>query len=115
MNSRIRELRKLLGLSQEKFAGVIGLKQNAISIMEKPGSTVTEHNIRAICSQFNVREQWLRDGTGEVFEINDKKWNEFLDIFHELSPYLQDYLIKVAHGLLELQDKIRSDKCSKDC
>lgn len=38
MNNRIRELRKALGLSQKEFAEKIGLKQNAISYMEKEGS-----------------------------------------------------------------------------
>ena len=42
MNKRIRELRKVLNLSQREFANKIGLKQNAISYMEKSGSTVTE-------------------------------------------------------------------------
>ena len=35
MNDRIRELRKTLELSQKEFAQKIGLKQNAISYMEK--------------------------------------------------------------------------------
>ena len=46
MNKRIRELRKVLNLSQREFANKIGLKQNAISYMEKSGSTVTEQNIK---------------------------------------------------------------------
>ena len=49
MNKRIRELRKVLNLSQREFANKIGLKQNAISYMEKSGSTVTEQNIKNIC------------------------------------------------------------------
>lgn len=35
MNDRIRELRKTLRLTQKEFAQKIGLKQNAISYMEK--------------------------------------------------------------------------------
>ena len=48
MNERIRALRHTLQLSQKEFARQIGLKQNAISYMERPGATVTEQNIRAI-------------------------------------------------------------------
>lgn len=109
MNSRIRELRKALNLSQKKFAERIGLKQNAISYMEKNGSTVTEYNIRAICSQFSVNENWLRNGTGSMFLENDKKQEEFFNIFDELSPYLQDYLIKAAKDLLEIQTKMQRE------
>ena len=53
MNERIRKLRKALGFSQKEFAEKIGLKQNAISYMEKEGATVTEQNIKVICSQFS--------------------------------------------------------------
>ena len=103
MNSRIRELRKTLNLSQKDFAEKIGLKQNAISYMEKKGSTVTEQNIKTICSQFSVNENWLRTGQGEIFFKYDKKQKEFFAIFDSLSPNLQDYLIKAAQKLLDIQ------------
>ena len=77
MNNRIRELRKTLGLRQREFAERIGLKQNAISYMEKNGSTVTEQNIKSICSQFNVNEHWLRTGLGQMFLENEKKQRRF--------------------------------------
>ena len=106
MNSRIRELRKALNLSQKEFARKIGLKQNAISYMEKAGSTITEQNIKVICSQFDVNENWLRTGLGKMFFENPKKQKEFFDIFDNLSPVLQDYLIKTAKDLLDTQDKL---------
>lgn len=107
MNNRIRELRKTLGLSQKDFARKIGLKQNAISYMEKNGATVTEQNIKTICSQFSVNENWLRTGSGKIFLENKKKQKEFFDIFDELSPILQDYLIKTAKDLLDTQSKMQ--------
>lgn len=107
MNNRIRELRKTLNLSQREFAEKIGLKQNAISYMEKSGSTVTERNIKTICSQFSVNEDWLRTGKGKMLLENKKKQKEFFDVFEELSPVLQDYLIKTAKNLLETQTKLQ--------
>ncbi len=78
MNTRIRELRKTLNLTQKEFAQKIGLKQNAISYMEKADSTVTEQNIRTICSQFSVNENWLRTGAGKMFLENEKSKKNFL-------------------------------------
>ncbi len=106
MNDRIRELRKTLKLSQKEFAQKIGLKQNAISYMEKKGATVTEQNIKAICSQFSVNENWLRIGSGNMFLESEKKQREFFDIFNQLSPALQDYLIRTAKDLLDTQAKM---------
>lgn len=108
MNNRIRKLRKTLNLSQKEFAQKIGLKQNAISYMEKNGSTITEQNIKNICSQFSVNENWLRTGSGNIFLENDKKQKEFFDIFEGLSPTLQDYLIQTARSLLDTQSKLQS-------
>lgn len=109
MNSRIRELRKALGLTQKEFADHIGLKQNAISYMEKSGSTITKQNIKVICSQFNVNEIWLQTGIGKIFLEEDRKQKEFFDIFNDLSPALQDYLIRTARDLLDTQAKISSE------
>lgn len=108
MNKRIRELRKTLDLSQKEFADKIGLKQNAISYMEKDGATVTEQNIKTICSQFSVNENWLRTGDGKMFLESEKKQREFFDVFDGLSPALQDYLIKTAKDLLETQSKMQA-------
>ncbi len=107
MNKRIKELRNSLNLSQKEFAEKIGLKQNAISYMEKNGATVTEQNIKNICSQFSVNENWLRTGSGSMFHKKEKKQKEFFNIFNELSPVLQDYLIKTAKDLLNTQSKLQ--------
>lgn len=108
MNNRIREVRKALGLSQKEFAEQIGLKQTAISMIEKRGSTITEQNIKAICLQFCVNETWLRTGSGPMFLETEKREKEFFAIFDRLSPALQDYLLQAAQLLLEAQDKMQS-------
>lgn len=110
MNTRIRELRKALDLSQKEFADRIGLKQNAISYMENGGSAVTEQNIKVICAQFSVNENWLRTGQGDMFIENDRRQKEFFAIFDELSPALQEHLIRTAKDLLETQAKMNSQK-----
>ena len=109
MNHRIREVRQALELSQKEFAEQIGLKQNAISHMEKSGSTVTEQNIRAICARFSVNEHWLRTGSGTMFLEKERRQKEFFELFDALSPVLQDYLIQTAKALLEAQSKMQAD------
>lgn len=105
MNYRIKEIRNALKISQKEFAEKIGLKQNAISYMEKPGNTVTEQNIKNICAQFDVNEEWLKTGQGRMF-LNQRKKREFFNIFEKLSPALQDYLIESAKELLSSQQRL---------
>ena len=107
MNERIRQLRTALGLSQKDFADRIGLKQSAISFIEKDGSTITEQNIKAICTQFFVNEDWLRAGRGEMILVNERNQQAFIEIYEQLSPVFQDYLIQSAANLLEAQRKLQ--------
>jgi transcriptional regulator with XRE-family HTH domain len=67
INARIKALRKAQRLSQAEFGENIGLKQVAVSNLEKEGNTVTEQNISLICQKFRVRREWLVDGEGEMF------------------------------------------------
>ena len=67
MNERIKELRASLELSAEKFGSRVGVTRSAISRIENGVVNVTEQMILAICREFNVREEWLRNGTGEMY------------------------------------------------
>lgn len=71
MNERIKEVRKALGLSGEKFGNHIGVKRSAISDIERGRNGVSEQNIKSICREFNVNEDWLRTGNGNMFNPVD--------------------------------------------
>ena len=71
-NNRIKTLRKRLNLNQAEFGQKIGLKNGAISWMEKEGNTITKQNIKIICDTFNVNEKWLLNGEGEMFRPADE-------------------------------------------
>lgn len=62
MNERIKQLRKELGLTLEKFGERIGLRKSSLSQIENGVNGVTEQLIKSICREFNVREEWLRTG-----------------------------------------------------
>lgn len=67
LQDRFKLLRKNLGLTQEEFGRKIGLKKNSISQIENGVNSLTEQLLLSICREFNVNEEWLRDGTGEMF------------------------------------------------
>ena len=73
MNERIRKLRKHLDLTQKEFAEKIGVKQNTVAQYEMGRNVPIDSVISLICREFNVREEWLRDGTGEMFIEMDKE------------------------------------------
>lgn len=73
MNERVKELRKVLGLSGEKFGERIGIKRAAVSKIENGDNGLTEQTIKSICREFNVNEIWLRTGVGYMFAEMSKK------------------------------------------
>lgn len=64
---RVREVRKSFGLTLEKFGDRIGLKKNSVSQIENGKNELTDGNTLAICREYNVSEEWLRAGNGEMF------------------------------------------------
>lgn len=73
MNSRIKKLRIDLSMTQTEFAMHIGLKQNSIALIESGKRNISNRSILSICREFNVNEQWLRTGEGEIFVQKDNK------------------------------------------
>ena len=67
VNERIKELRSRLGLTQEEFSSKIGLSRNFIAKIETGTKKPSERTIFDICEKFNVKEDWLRTGNGEMF------------------------------------------------
>ena len=67
MNERIRKLRKALDMTQQAFADKLGVKRNTVGQWECGINSITDQIALSICREFNVSEDWLRNGTGEMF------------------------------------------------
>lgn len=67
MNTRISQVRKAVGITQEKFAKKIGLTRNFVWMIEKGERIPSDRTIADICREFSVNENWLRTGEGEMF------------------------------------------------
>lgn len=67
MNERLKKLRKTLDLTQQKFGERIGVKGNTIAQYELGRNEPIDAVINLICREFNVNEEWLRTGTGDMF------------------------------------------------
>ena len=68
VGERIKAARKSLGLTLEEFGKKLGVGKTAISKLEKGERNLTDQMLLSIHREFNVREEWLRDGIGEMFE-----------------------------------------------
>ena len=68
IHERLKLLRKgYLKLTQEEFANRLGLKRSHITCMETGARHIIPRTILSVCREFNVNQEWLEHGTGEVF------------------------------------------------
>ena len=72
MNTRIKAVRKTLGLTLDKFGERLGISNSACSALETGKNKPSEQTIRAICREFGVNEIWLRTGAGEKFRPEEE-------------------------------------------
>ncbi len=91
INDRIKYIRKEKGMSQKQLSEHLGLTQGGVSYLEQPSSAVSDQTIKTLCIVFGVREDWLRDGTGEIFQEEET---------FSLDQFVQE------HGGTELELKI---------
>lgn len=71
MKERIREIRKNLRLTMEEFGKRLGVTKVTISRLESGVNNVTDQMFTSICREFNINEDWLRNGTGNMFKEKD--------------------------------------------
>lgn len=112
MKDRLKKLRKTLDLTQQAFADRIGMKQNTIAQYEMGRTIPSDAIIFSICREFNVNENWLRTGEGDMFmEISrDEQIEEFIgDLLHGEEDSFKRRLISGLAALDENGWKVLED------
>lgn len=68
MNARLKELRKALNLTQQEMADRLGIKRNTLANYEIGRNEPIDAVLLLTVKEFNVNENWLRTGEGEMFK-----------------------------------------------
>lgn len=115
---RIKEVRKSLGLTLEKFGEKIGVTKVAISNLENGHRNLTEQMTKSICREFNVSDEWLRTGEGEMFlPVNRRTKIEKLtnQLLSEESDSFKNRLVSVLADLTENEWEFLEKKAMQLC
>lgn len=78
-NERVKEIRKSLGLTMEKFGERIGVSKATISNIENGNRNLTEQMTKSICREYSVDYIWLTTGDGDMFVESDDDFIERID------------------------------------
>lgn len=103
MNERIKELRRALKISQEKFGARIKISGASVSKIESGENNPSEQTLSLIISEFNVSEAWLRNGVGDMFKASSGEAERLVKKYS--FPDIVGKLLTVYEGLNEGQQE----------
>jgi repressor LexA len=88
--SRLKQVRKMLKMSQKDFAASVGMSQGHLCVIERGEHEPTNTLLKAICYEHKVNEKWLLTGKGEpltpaVPEIGIPVFDQLPESFPEVS------------------------------
>lgn len=104
MKDRIRKIRKDSGLTQEKFAEKLGIKQNTVASYEMGRIGVSDSVIISICREFGVNENWLRTGNGEIYKTTEDKLSTYLA---QIAKGNDDFIKDIIEVYMEVDESSR--------
>ena len=109
MKDRIVSIRKESGLTQEEFGKELNLSQNYVWMLESGKRAPSARTIIDLCKKFQISEEWLRTGEGEM-KAPMTKQAEIATItaqlFHkeETDPETYNFLVELNKYLLQLDE-----------
>ena len=108
INQRVKKIREKIGLNQREFSKLLSLSGGYIAGIEVNLRKVNDRLIKLILSQFDVNEEWLRFGNGEMFnkKKTDEKTIRILSLFNDLPPHYQDVVL----GTIDLLRKAKESE-----
>jgi transcriptional regulator with XRE-family HTH domain len=98
VHKRIEEIRKSCNLSRAAFGDRIGVSGDVINNLERGRVEIKDHIIKLICMEFNVNEEWLKTGNGEMFldmSLEEEIAKLTIDLLKEEDDSFKSRLISV--------------------
>jgi len=92
ISDRVKQVRSELGLTQIEFRTKTGISQSHLTAIESGKRVVTEKTLKVICATFNVSEEWLRTGEGEMFVENDNVLLSQLSKQYDLDAFSRKFI-----------------------
>ena len=105
---RIREVRKALGLTLEKFGDKLGVKKNTLSALDRGVNGLTDQMAKAICREYNVSYDYLIYGEGDPFDDLPQTVLDELCIQYELDDIDRQIIDLYISLPKELRDKVKA-------
>ncbi len=105
MKDRIREIRKNNKMNQAEFGAKLGVKGNTIGNYELGLRNPSDAVIFSICREFNINEEWLRTGKGDMYIIPIGEEAEIISELIEKDNPIYDLVKDIVRKYKKLDPK----------
>lgn len=95
IGTRIALVRKKLNLTQREFSLKLGLARNTIAAYETNIREPLHAVIVSICREYNINEEWLLNGTGDIF-VELLEEDEYFKAASELSKNKDEFAMRIV-------------------
>ena len=123
IGERLKLIRKESGLNQTEFGARINLSQTTIGLYESDNRVITDRALSQICSAFNINEEWLKTGEGEMRRATsplflrdsslDATDREIIESYIRMTPtqrqFIKDWIQRIADTMSAAEEKERAD------
>ena len=103
IGKRIGTVIEVLGIKKVQFAERIKVDQSFISQLVSGKRNPSDRTVADICREFNVDENWLRTGEGEMF-VQLSEDAEFIQILSEIEVSDDDFIKALLRSYWRLSD-----------
>ena len=117
INERLKDIRKTHGQTLAEFGKAIGYHLSTVSQVERAvppyNNKIDDRYILAVSRAYNVSEQWIRTGEGEVqasvpaADAEALRAQMVVEMYRELSPKSQAMIINLAKALIAEEEAKR--------
>lgn len=106
ISERIELVIKALGITKSEFARRLKMGPSSVTKLCKGINKPSEQTVMVICKEFNVREEWLKNGTGEMFNQTPANAIDEMAESHGLSPDFAAIVKRLMKLPPDVQDQI---------
>jgi len=116
IGDRIKKVRKSAGLTQKKFAQIVGIDQSHLSKLERGTAEPSHTVVKLICVAAHVREEWLRHGKGpRIGDPDRESVSDFLRSldglrYSSLVVMLSTMAVDISHEIQQLKSWLIIDR-----
>ena len=104
--NRIREARKMAGLSQAQVAKILGIHRPSVSEIEAGNRSVSAQEMAKLAEIFEVSASWLMGEGAEKVDVRDNKLQLAARELQKLKPEDLDRLLTILASMRSGGEKL---------